>query len=467
MSKPKVGILSLSLEFYETLAPELREDRERWVREQILPALDPVCEPVFSGAAFSVESIDRTVREYEVAGVDLLLVICLTYSPSQLALATLRKCRLPILIWNTQECFAVDGKFDVDAMIANHGVHGTQDLANVLLRSGIKFDYLTSHLNDPGAIDQLADRFIAAAAVTQLGKIRLGLLGSPFPGMGDMGLDHTRFIELFGGSWQTLSIDQYHTRAAEADQAEVDTLVAEYHASYAVANDVTQTDLDQTARSELSLRSMVVEQKMDAFSYQFLTFGEDSRTVTLPFVAASRLMADGYGFGGEGDLIGATGHWLLAQLQSPASFAEIFTTDFAGNGLFMSHMGEANVAMARRDRPVSLVARPEPIVATTGRQLALVTCLEPGPVTLAALTVGPNGRWRWICSSMEVCDWGPLETMCVPHFKISPRAGVDVRGWLTDYATAGGPHHLALSAGDARHRIELTCRLLDIDYVEI
>ena len=56
----------------------------------------------------------------------------------------------------------------------------------------------------------------------------------------------------------------------------------------------------------------------------------------------------------------------------------------------MSHMGEANVAMARRDRPMPLVARPTPITRTRGRQLALVTSFEPGPATLCALTLGPQ-----------------------------------------------------------------------------
>ena len=60
-----------------------------------------------------------------------------------------------------------------------------------------------------------------------------------------------------------------------------------------------------------------------------MAFGEDERTVTLPFVAVSRLMADGVGFAGEGDLIGAAGTWLLNWLCPPASFSEIFTIDFA------------------------------------------------------------------------------------------------------------------------------------------
>ena len=107
----------------------------------------------------------------------------------------------------------------------------------------------------------------------------------------------------------------------------VERLVAEYRRQYALADDLTEEDLDVTARAELSLRAMVAEHRLDAISYQFMAFGEDDRTVTLPFVAASRLMADGVGFAGEGDLVGAAGTWLLGRLQPPASTTTDMSTE--------------------------------------------------------------------------------------------------------------------------------------------
>ena len=62
---------------------------------------------------------------------------------------------------------------------------------------------------------------------------------------------------------------------------------------------------------------MVADHRLDALTYQFLAFGDDDRTSTLPFVAASRLMADGIGFGGEGDLIAAAATAFFNWLQPP------------------------------------------------------------------------------------------------------------------------------------------------------
>ena len=463
--RPRVGLLALTLELYESLKPDLREGREKWLRQQVLPALATVADVTFERAVYRRRDAEAAVAGFEAAGVDALLVILLTYSPSQNSLPALKRTALPIVVWNTQELFGVDESFDGGTMVENHGVHGTQDLANVLLRSGVKFRYVTSHLRDGGATRELGDFFAAAAAARRLRSARLGLLGYPFPGMGDFALDTTHMVATLGCEWTALAMEDYINRAAGADGKAVAALVKDYRAEYEVAPDLTEQDLAAAARVELALRGMVADRKLDALTYQFLAFGEDVRTPTVPFVAASRLMADGVGFGGEGDLIAAAGTALLNWLNPPASFTEVFTIDFAGNGLLMSHMGEANVAMARSDRKVRLVARAMPITRTRGRQLVLVTSFQPGPATLCALTLGPAGRWRLVNSLLRIADFGPLEAMDVPHCKLTCEC--DVRDWLTRYATAGGPHHAALCFGDARRRLRNLAQLIDADCCEV
>jgi L-arabinose isomerase len=350
-------------------------------------------------------------------------------------------------------------------MMHNHGVHGTQDLANVLVRAGVRFHYVTGHLREAAVLAALQDFGLAGAAVRRLRSARIGLLGHPFPGMGDFALDTTHLTASLGCSWVHLSVEDYVQRAALASATAVGGLVSEYLSRYAIAEDLTEADLASAARAELALRGLVTDQCLQAFTYQFLAFGEDERTATLPFVGASRLMAEGVGFGGEGDVISAVGTSLLGWLQPPATFSEVFTIDFEQNALFMSHMGEANVAMARRDRPARLVARPKPITRTRERQLALVMSLEPGPATFFALTLGPAQRWRLITAPARIPEFGPLADACVPHFKLQP-AG-DVRQFLTNYALAGGPHHNGVCFGDARSRLRLAAGMLGADYVEL
>ena len=132
------------------------------------------------------------------------------------------------------------------------------------------------------------------------------MLGYPFPGMGDFAVDTTHLAATLG-----LFVDEPHGRglhpASRGGQCERTS--RDWRPSigtrYDVAADVTDADLDVTARAELALRGMVRDHRLDALTYQFMAFGDDERTSTLPFVAASRLMAEGIGFGGEGDLIAA------------------------------------------------------------------------------------------------------------------------------------------------------------------
>lgn len=431
----------------------------------MLPALQAHADVLFDGAVFRREDAENAIRGFEAAGADAVLIMLLTYSPSQIVLPALRRTRLPLAIWNTQELLAVDRSFTGAAMTDNHGVHGTQDLANVLVRSGIPFQYITSTADEAKGLVELGDFFAAAAAVRRLRAARIGLIGYPFPGMGDFAVDTTHMASTLGCSWMNLNVEDYVGRSAAAPAAEAAALVAEYRARYDVAADISAADLECTARAELALRGMVREHRLDALTYQFMAFGEDQRTSTLPFVAASRLMAEGIGFGGEGDLIAAAATAFLNWLGPPASFSEMFTIDFAGNSLFMSHMGEANIAMARRDRKPLLMARPTQITRTRDRQLALVTSLEPGPGTLMALTQGPHGRWRIIAAPAAIEDFGPLPGFCVPHFKLKPKR--DVREFLTAYANAGGPHHNAVCFGDVRRRLRTAAGLIEADYIEL
>ena len=465
-SKPRVGIVALTLELYETLAPDLRTQREQWLRQSLLPALEPIADVQFERAVYTPDDISSVVAQYEAAGLDALLVICLTYSPSQISVHAMKRTTLPIVVWNTQELYQAGDSFRPADMTNNHGVHGTQDLCNVLLRSGVKFEYVTSHIKDSDALKELEDFFVSAGAINQLRRARLGLIGYPFPGMGDFAHDSTHLAATMGCQWQHIPVENYIKLAESADAESVANLIAEYREKYELADDLTEADLDATARAELAMRAIVTSNKLDAFSYQFMAFGQDERTVTLPFVAASRLMADGIGFAGEGDLVGAAGSWLLNRLKSPASFSEIFTIDFAGNGVIMSHMGEANAAMARTDRKIRMVARANQITPTRSRQLALVMSFQPEPATLFALSLGANQKWRFIVSQMRIDDFGPLAPMETPHFRLVPADG-DVRDFLTAYAKAGGPHHNTVCFGDGRNRLKLAADLLDADYIEV
>lgn len=462
--RPKTGLLGLTLEFYETLAPAIRHQRDAWVRAEVLPALKPHARVEFSGAVYRAEDIEARLREFEAKGCEVILVILLTYSTSHASLQALQATRLPILIWNTQELHGITPDFGSPELTANHGVHGTFDLANVLIRSGVRFEYVTSHWRDPGALDELARLLRAGAGATQLRRMRLGVLGHAFPGMGDFGVDLTHLRASLGPVCETITMDEYKGALGAVKAAEAKALSAEYRTAYAVDRSVTERMLTATARAELALRALLKQYRLDAYSYQFLAFGKDPAAETVPFVAACRLMAEGVGFGGEGDVLAAAFAGVLNRMCTPAGFSEIFTIDFANNRLLLAHMGEANPAMAWSDHPVRLRSRGELVKVSHG-QLVLTFNYQPGPATLAVLTPGPRQQWRLIASLMDFPAVAPFPQAETPQALIAPRG--DVRRWLTAYATAGGPHHLAVARGDARQALRALAGWIGADYFEV
>ena len=88
--RPKVGLLALTLELYESLVPELRASREAWLRRAVIPALQPHADVLFEAAVFRRADIEAAVAHFEGGGMDAILVVLLTYSPSQLALPALQ-----------------------------------------------------------------------------------------------------------------------------------------------------------------------------------------------------------------------------------------------------------------------------------------------------------------------------------------------------------------------------------------
>ncbi|MBQ6158940.1 MAG: hypothetical protein IJJ20_08035 [Thermoguttaceae bacterium] len=465
--RPRLGLLALSLELYETLAPELRADRENWIRRAVIPALEKENDVLFGKAVYSRETIRNEVRRFEAEDVDALVVVFLCYSPSQTALPALVETRLPIIIWNTQELYAVDENYGNAELFANHGVHGSHDLGNLLNRYGIPYKIFTSHLSDPDPFEAVRDVFAAQRVVTDLRSARFALMGYPFPAMGDFAADVSELVAKFGAEFGIVPVEEYITRSADAPAEQVAALADEYKTAYDVAADLTAHDLEMTARAELALRGIVADHRLQGLTYQFTALGDDSRTSTVPFVGISRMMGEGVGFGGEGDVVSTMGSWIFQQLTGAATFSEIFTTDYGGEALFFSHMGEMNAAMARRDRKIPLVARPEPITRTRDRQLALLTSLEPGEATFCALVIDYNAsdNYKIIMAHGEIEDFGPLPQLCVPHFKFRPDA--PVRGFLSRYVELGGPHHNAVCFGDAAAKLQAFADAAGLDIEEI
>jgi L-arabinose isomerase len=458
--KAKVGLLTLMFDLYDAI-PGLEAEMEDFARElvQLFSNLPDVNWP---GVCKNRRMVDDAMARFHEEGSDIIVVVLLTYAPSHIALRALRESRMPILVFNTQKLLAVEPGMDPRELIRNHGVHGVQDLANVLNRAGRRFSILTGHYMDPGVQGHLGEWCQAAWAARRLGSLKVGVLGPPLQGMGDFALDHTTLLAKLGVEVHQLSQREVAELAAAAPLGEIDSQAEADREAFKIADEVTGEEHRESLRLEWALRHILSKGSMEAFSANFASIAEEGRLRTLPFLAASKMLRDGYGYAGEGDVLTAIAVKLMHWLCGEASFTEMFTMDFGSDSLLMSHMGESNPDLAREDCRAELVGSTLELAETPVVPILPRFSLRPGRVTLVNLTVSATGGLKMIVSEGDVLDFPTLDGVMTPHYKFRP--GKALCAFLTELAREGSSHHFALAYGSRSSQMEKVAEILGIEF---
>ena len=221
---------------------------------------------------------------------------------------------------------------------------------------------------------------------------------------------------------------------------------------------------DDHVRMQVALEHILTDRGVGAYSTHFDAIGEDGRFRRLPLAAASSLMAKGYGYGAEGDVLTAAmvsaGHTLIGD----AHFSEMYAMDFPTDSILMSHMGEGNWKIARKDRPVRLVKRSLGI-GRLDDPPTFVFQYQPGPATLATLVSLEGSRFRLVVAEGEVLDSQELPALEMPYGQFRPDSGVRecLNGWLRN----GGPHHQVMNLGRHAETWKVFCELAGIEFVRV
>jgi L-arabinose isomerase len=457
MPQPRFGLLGLMLELYDRALPDLKPSRQEF-GARLSDKLAAFAHVTWGGIAVTREEVQRRMEGFAADDVDLIVIVHLSYSPSLIALPSLLRADVPLVFFNTQELAGIGDEFSQDDMLRNHGMHGQQDLANTLVRMGKPFGVVTGHWQDAEALAQLQDWAVAAATAKALRHARLGRLGSPFQDMGDFGLDETQFLAKVGPHVQQVSLGLLAELQGAADENDIAATVADYRKQYDVAKDLTDADLTAAARAEVALRAAVAQLSLGGIAIHYEALGHDPRFEALPFAAAARLMAEGIAFGGEGDVTSSAAVLMMHQLAGVSTFSEMFTMDFTGGTVFMSHFAESNPALAQRGHKIQMVRR-DGWVGSGGVSASLAFTLEPGPMTLVNLTVGEGGEFHLIAARGEAHDL-LVPGQPTPHFRFEPQT--PLKWFLTRYLELGGSHHVALSPGDQLSRVSKCAQVMGL-----
>ena len=127
-SKPRLGILALMLENYESLFPGFIDHQTKYVR-QILNDLADVAEFLFPGPAGNRAEIEHLTAQYNAEGADGILILLLSYSQGQYLVRAMQQNHLPLALALVQPNETVGDDFGEWELTINQGIHGSQDLS--------------------------------------------------------------------------------------------------------------------------------------------------------------------------------------------------------------------------------------------------------------------------------------------------------------------------------------------------
>ena len=131
----------------------------------------PVCrlEPEFRGAIYG----------FEKAGVDAIVTLHMAYSPSLESSTALAATRLPIVVLDTTPTYAYGPQQNPEELLYNHGIHGVQDMCNLLLRNHKAFQIEAGFWEKTDVLDRVAAWVRAARLASAIRQSRIGQLGPP------------------------------------------------------------------------------------------------------------------------------------------------------------------------------------------------------------------------------------------------------------------------------------------------
>ena len=421
----------------------------------------------------------RVVSKPVVTGPDSIRQVCVeanaspacigviawmhTFSPAKMWIAGLRALQQQLLHLHTQTGRDLPwATIDMDFMNLHQSAHGDREFGFIESRMRVRRKTVVGHWDDPEVQAGIGVWARAAAAWHEAQTLRVARFGDNMREVAVTEGDKVEAQMRLGVSVNTYGVTDLVAAVRAVSDADAERVMAEYEASYDVAPELRagggqRSALRDAARIEVGLRGFLEAGGFGAFTDTFEDLGG---LVQLPGIAVQRLMADGYGFGGEGDWKAAVLVRLLktmaAGLPGGTSFMEDYTyhLDPAGPLVLGAHMLEVcpSIAVARPTceiHPLGIGGRADPV--------RLVFDAAPGPAIVVGL-VDLGDRFRLVLNEVDVVPADqPLPKLPVARAVWRPRP--DLRTAAHAWLLAGGPHHTAFS-------LALDAEVID-DFAEI
>ncbi len=422
-----------------------------------------VFKPVMTGP----DAIRALCREANNAENCIGLVLWMhTFSPAKMWIAGLSLLTKPFVHLHTQFNQHLPwSSIDMDFMNLNQAAHGDREFGFITSRLRLARKVVVGFWQDADVIAELAAWTRAAVGWHESQNLKVARFSDNMREVAVTDGDKVAAQARLGYSVSAYGIGDLVAVMNQISDAEVDKLVAEYRETYTIVPDHDRLDsIKVAAKIELGMRAFLEAGNFGAFTDNF----EDLHGMRqLPGIATQRLMADGYGFGGEGDWKTAalvrTMKVMAQGLPGGTSFMEDYTYSFGDSPIVLgSHMLEICPSISTEKptlevHPLGIGGKEDPV--------RLVFTADSGPAVVASV-VDMGNRFRMIVNEVDVI--APAEAL--PKLPVAravwlpqPSLKVAAAAWIY----AGGAHHTSYSRALTFEHLEDFAEIAGIELLRI
>ncbi|WP_418498223.1 L-arabinose isomerase [Flagellimonas sp.] len=405
---------------------------------------------VFKPIVTTPDEITALCREASNAPACIGVVTWMhTFSPAKMWIAGLRILSKPLCHLHTQFNAEIPWEnIDMDFMNLNQSAHGDREFGYMMSRMRKNRKVVVGHWKSERVQQKLGVFARVALGADELMHLKVARIGDNMRQVAVTEGDKVAAQMRFGVEVNGYDSSDITNIIGGLDQKAVDQLIEEYEASYNLSgslqkNGAKRQSLVEAAKIELGLRTFLGEGGFKAFTDTFENLGTLKQ---LPGLAVQRLMADGYGFGGEGDwktaALTRTMKVMAEGLEGGTSFMEDYTYHFTPQKDYVlgSHMLEicpsiANAKPSCEVHPLGIGGKEDPVRLVFN---------SPAGSAMNASLVDMGNRFRLIVNEVEAVEpMADLPKLPVARVLWDPKPNLDVAA--TAWIYAGGAHHTVYS----------------------
>ena len=425
------------------------------------------CKLVYKVTAKTNKEITDIVREAnydeKCAGI---ITWCHTFSPSKMWINGFANLQKPYCHFATQYNLEIPNEeIDMDFMNLNQAAHGDREHGFIGARLRMPRKIIAGYWKDEAVQKRLGSWMRAAVGVAFSRSLKVMRFGDNMREVAVTEGDKVEVQTKLGWQVNTWATGDLVKVMNAVTEEEIDAMMSVYTEAY----DIATEDVDAIryqAREEIAIRKMLDAEGCKAFSN---TFQDLYGMEQLPGLASQHLMAEGYGYGGEGD-------WKVSAMTSilkAISEGQTGGTTFMEDYTYHLVPGQEYSLGAHMLEVCPSVASAKPRIETHHLGIGmnekdparLVFEGREGDAIVVSL-IDMGGRLRLICQDIK-CVKPIMEMPNLPVARVMWRAMPDLTTGLECWITAGGAHHTVLSYDVTAEQMKDWANMMGIEFVHI